>query len=225
MYFHERSWEFFGLYPSLQLGFQDCSITATPMTMYYFDTSDTEWRTGQQGIWRAGKSVEINKHLQYGGKLYKCLASGICGVTAPTHTSGTVSDGNIDLQFIRDYVPSANNFRPAVLIGDRDDRPLFGFPDVRLQLAKDTLVKYGKKIHFLDQNGKKTTLQATSNQTLSILKDDGTAVVVFDIVTGRVDFKIDGLFRAGLVDKTGSKGTAGQVIKADGAGGWVWSNI
>jgi len=213
----------FGLYPVKQFGFQDCSSSATPMSLYYFDTSDTEWRYGQQGMWRSGKQVVENNFVIYGGKLYKTLQSGVCGDVPPTHTDGVESDGNIDIEFVREF--NSDAIEPVVVIGNRDDLPKFGYPDVRLQLLQNTLIGYGKKIHFIDQNGVKISLQAGAYNSLNILNDDGDIVMTIDLNNERFDFRKKLLIREGIQDYTGSTGDAGQVLVANGDGTCEWKTL
>ena len=184
----------FGSYPAIQIGFQDCSVSATPMTLYYFDTADTVWRSGMQGMWRKGKNVVANHYVIYNGKIYQTLASGICGATPPTHLTGTVSDGNIDMLFIRDVLANGT-IKPTVVFGDRDDLPKFNFPNVRLQCLQDALVAYSKQIHFLDQNQDKTSIQAGATKSINILDSTGSTLVAFDGNGQRTDFKKQILIR------------------------------
>ena len=213
----------FGLYPALQFGFQDCSISATPMTLYYFDTSDTIWRDGQQGMWRPNKPVVADKYVTYGGSLYKSKSTGLCGTLPPTHTTGTVSDGVISFEFIRTFV--AASIKPCVVLGDRETRPVFGFPEVRVQILKDALVGYAKKVMFLDQNQKSISIQGSANKSLSILDENNDPILIIDMTNLRIDFKKKILVREGIQDYTGSTGLLNQVLVADGTGKCKWQTL
>lgn len=43
--------------------------------------------------WTSGETVAINAYRYNGLNIYRSTTAGICGATAPTHTTGTVSDG------------------------------------------------------------------------------------------------------------------------------------
>jgi len=155
-----------GLWPSVHFGFGDgISPTSTPLKLYYFDTSDTEWRTPMVGAWRPRRSVLKGDYLLASSRLYQAQDSGITGDAKPYHGSGTSSDGAVDWLFVRDYQSSAGAIRPCVLIGERDFMPKFGLPDVRLQIAKSVAVWNGEKILFLDQNSEPAISLHTAHGT------------------------------------------------------------
>jgi parallel beta-helix repeat protein len=52
------------------------------------------------GIWTAGKTVAVGAYLYFGTNVYQATTAGVTGATAPTHTSGIVSDGAVSWQFI-----------------------------------------------------------------------------------------------------------------------------
>lgn len=53
--------------------------------------------------WVAGGSVSSGGYVWHNGKVYQAGASGLMGSTAPTHTSGGVSDGSIVFTYIQDH--------------------------------------------------------------------------------------------------------------------------
>jgi hypothetical protein len=143
-----------GVWPAWHFGYSDdASGGAVPMKLYYFDTSDTVWRTPMKGAWRAGVSVSSGDYMLSASKLYQSGTTGTTGATAPTHAVGTVSDGTVDWAFVRDFAASVAAIKACVVFGDRDDLPKFGHPTARVQLAAETLVWNGKKVQFLDNTG------------------------------------------------------------------------
>lgn len=142
----------FGVWPSLNIGFSDDAQNGVPLKVMYFDTSDTEWRPDIDGIWREGKTVLAGGYMLNDFKLYKSAAGGVSGATEPTHTTGVVSDGAVDWEFIRDYSASSSEIKPLVMIGDRNDMPKFGYPDARSQQSKDHVVWNGAKNQYLDNS-------------------------------------------------------------------------
>ena len=139
----------FGIYPSLHFGFGDDSATGVPMKMYYFDMSDTVWRTPILGAWRQGRSVTVGDYILANFCLYQAQNTGTGGATKPSHTSGTVSDGGVNWLFIRNYSgATSNNIKPVILFGDRDDMPKFNLQSVRVQCAKDIALWNGVNLSF-----------------------------------------------------------------------------
>ena len=191
-----------GVWPSLHVGFQDDGVNGVPLKIMMFDTSDTTWRTPMKGAWYPNKAINSGDHVLAGGKLYRATSSGNCGDNIPTHTSGIASDGNIYWQFIRNFSAAYQSIKPVVVIGDRDSKPLHGFPNVRLQLAGDSLVHWGKGFRFVDSEGKPfaklsstgngeddfITLTLESGGLFQIHKDKGylRTVNLADVSTGKV---------------------------------------
>jgi len=141
----------FGINPSIHFGFSDFTSTyTTPMKLFYFDTSDSSWRTPMIGSWEAGISVTSGDYALANNKLYQSGTTGTTGVTKPSHTSSSASDGTVTWTFVRDYSASSGSFRSAVLFGLRDDMPKFGLSGVVAQFARDAAFWNGKKLQFLD---------------------------------------------------------------------------
>jgi len=145
----------FGVYPSLHFGFGDDGSTGVPMKMYYFDMSDTAWRTPMKGAWRTGRTdIVAGDYILASNHLYQAQTTGTTGATKPVHTEGTVSDGTINWLFVRDYSgATSNHIKPVMLFGDRDDMPKFGLETVRAQFAADTAIWNGKTHKFLNNAG------------------------------------------------------------------------
>jgi len=145
----------FGVYPSLHFGFSDDGATGVPMKVYYFDMSDTAWRTPMKGAWRAGRTdINSGDYILASFCLYRAQTTGTTGSTKPSHTSGTVTDGAIDWLFVRNYSgATSNHIKPVVLFGDRDDMPKFGLETVRVQNAADSATWNGKVHKFLNNAG------------------------------------------------------------------------
>ena len=140
----------FGIYPSLHFGFGDDGATGVPMKMYYFDMSDTAWRTPMRGAWRQGRSVTAGDYILANFCLYQAQNTGTTGGTKPNHTSGTVSDGAVNWLFVRNYSgATSNNIKPVILFGDRDDMPKFNLQNTRVQCAKDVALWNGVNLSFL----------------------------------------------------------------------------
>ncbi|MGV0879428.1 hypothetical protein V6767_20035 [Martelella sp. FLE1502] len=155
-----------GTWTSMHFGFQDDSSTAVPLKLYLLDHTAPQHYTPHKGGWREGMAVAAGDHvttLVAGvGRLYVAASTGTTGANVPSHGAGTVSDGGVSWTFVRSV--SAGSVRPVVVIGDRDDMPILGFPDVRLQMHGDMLVKWGYDMYFLDP----------SNVKIGTLRSGGT---------------------------------------------------
>lgn len=53
--------------------------------------------------WGSGQSITTGTYRQNAGKVYISASAGTTGVTAPTHTTGTVSDGGVSWTYIDSY--------------------------------------------------------------------------------------------------------------------------
>jgi len=62
-------------------------------------TSTTTWRVTTAGVlapaWVTGTAVFAGEYRSNAGRVYSAAAAGTTGATAPTHTSGSVSDGTV----------------------------------------------------------------------------------------------------------------------------------
>lgn len=172
----------FGIWPEWQFGFQDVASNAVCMKLYFFDTSDSAWRTPMKGMIRTGKAIVAGDFGLYANKLYQAGTTGNCGATPPTHAAGTVSDGTIDWTFVRDFSASSGSIKPLVFIGDQADMPIFGFPNSRLQVATQQVVHNNRKISFVDIDGTVSyeIYSRASDGKLVIGSPDGTKYMLFD---------------------------------------------
>lgn len=145
----------FGIWPRQAFTFNEGSNRGTALQLFLFDTSDTEWRTPYKSGWRTGLSYVIGDYITSSTKLYQATTAGTSGSTKPSHASGIVSDGGVSWEFIKDYAAAsaAGAITGCALIGNEDDVPLHGFPDVRMQLAGDVLSQSGVKTIFTDNTG------------------------------------------------------------------------
>jgi hypothetical protein len=50
-------------------------------------------------VWTTGQTVAIGAVRGYQQRIYTAASAGVCGVTPPTHTSGTVTDGAVNWTF------------------------------------------------------------------------------------------------------------------------------
>ncbi len=172
----------FGIWPTLHFGFSDDGAgAAVPMKMYYFDTSDTVWRTPMRGAWRQGFAATSGDYMLSANNLYQAASTGTTGATPPTHSAGTVSDGGVNWAFVRDYGAVSGNVKGCMVFGDRDDLPKFGNPGVRSQFAKDSAFWNGVNLTFFDNTGaaKWNIYQILNGTDLYIASADGTKKLRF----------------------------------------------
>ena len=140
-----------GLWPSIQFGFQDLGADAVCSKMWYGDHMQPQHFTPNKGNWRTGKVVVIGDNLTNNNDIFIAASAGICGSTPPTHTSGTVSDGVVDWTFT--YSPAYQTVRATHMFGDRSDMPVLGHPNARTQFLKDYLIGWGANGNYLDVDG------------------------------------------------------------------------
>lgn len=169
-----------GVWPSLNFGFQDG--VKVPMKMFYFDTSDTEWRTPQRGLWYAGTAYALNDYVVSNFKLYRATNAGISGPTQPSHTSGSVSDGAVTWLFVRDYQAAVSAIEACMLFGQVDDMPLFGHPGISVQFHRHTLYKNGFRQKWLKADGSLMawTGVAVGSDSYQIQLSDNSSMQFFD---------------------------------------------
>lgn len=170
-----------GVWPSWGIGFQDG--TRVPMKAFLYDTSDTAWRTPQKGMWRAGVEYTLGDYVLSEFKLYKATNTGTSGASAPTHNSGTVSDGSISWEFTRDFQATVASHDTCVLFGSVDDMPLFGQFDIPVQYHGHTVHKNGFRDKWLKSDG--TSLLAwagvrNDSESYQVEMADGSTFQVFE---------------------------------------------
>ena len=145
----------FGVWPTLEIGFDDGGDDDVCLRMFKFDNALSSWRTPMKGAWREGMSVTSGDYVLANYKMYQADASGTTGSTRPSHASGSTSDGSISFTFIEDLTGKTWNVR-TVVTADIAAQPQFGFPDVGLELQRDMLVRNDKAIVFEDNAGNDT---------------------------------------------------------------------
>ena len=59
----------------------------------------------QSPEWQSGEEVEADDTIFYSGNIYTVVGNGNLGTTPPTHTSGTVANGDVTLTFLKAKVP------------------------------------------------------------------------------------------------------------------------
>ena len=169
-----------GVWPSLHIGFQDGA--KVPLKMFYFDTSDTAWRTPQRGLWYSGTQYSVDDYVLSDFKLYKATTAGISGGLPPVHASGSVSDGVVTWLFVRNYQASVNAIEACTLFGRVDDMPLFGHPGICAQFHRHTLYKNGFRQKFLKSDGSLMAWSgvAIDSDSYQIEMSDGSRTQFFD---------------------------------------------
>ena len=167
-----------GVWPTMHFGFSDDGAgAATPVKMYYFDTTDTVWRTPMRGGWRSGITVSVGDYCTANNKIYQATSAGTTGATMPSHTSGNASDGAVSWDWIR--TPNGSNVKGCLLVGDRDDMPKFGFANARTQFSKDVVTWYNTKQLYLDSSNASGWYTYTLNTSDFRIEYDGTHYLRF----------------------------------------------
>jgi hypothetical protein len=169
-----------GVWPSLHIGFQDGA--KVPLKIFYFDTSDTAWRTPQRGLWHSGTQYSVDDYVLSDFKLYKATTAGISGGLPPVHASGSVSDGVVTWLFVRNYQASVNAIEACTLFGQVEDMPLFGHPGICAQFHRHTLYKNGFRQKFLKADGSLMAWSgvAVGSDSYQIEMSDGSRTQFFD---------------------------------------------
>jgi hypothetical protein len=81
-----------------KLGFQNGHIGSV---WAFGEASDS---LSPYSLWEAGASSSANAYYRYEERLFQAATNGTFGTIPPTHESGTVNDGNIDLTFINMHI-------------------------------------------------------------------------------------------------------------------------
>lgn len=84
----ERSATIYGVSPWGGIGVAGASRSSDQYTYFGY------------GVWTTGESVSIGARRGYRQNLYVAATAGVAGITPPTHTGGTVSDGTVDWTFV-----------------------------------------------------------------------------------------------------------------------------
>lgn len=157
--------DFYGGFPLGMWGYQDNSAErAIAMKMFYMDIQETEKPTPNLGRWQSGITVAMGDYIQsnnfdalpsptYG--LYKATSSGTTGGAQPIHTSGSVSDGGVTWEFVKDYYTTAasNELIAMMLFGRKGDYPIAGGHNYTAQFARGLGVHQGQDIAHFDSDG------------------------------------------------------------------------
>ncbi|OHT23185.1 hypothetical protein A3Q29_07080 [Providencia stuartii] len=165
-----------GNWPSMHFGFQDDSVGGTPMKIMFFDTGASQFYAPMKGMWHHGKKVKAGDYVTASIKIYRAVNTGTTGNITPSHTSGSVSDGSVTWEFIR--APRGQDVKPAVIFGERDDMPMFGLPNHRVQVLKPVAVGKGGFFDFFGRNDELVgrmipSTGAGGERLLDIVSSDG----------------------------------------------------
>lgn len=169
-----------GVWPSFHFGFQDG--TKVPLKMFYFDTSDTAWRTPQRGLWYSGTAYSVGDYVLSEFKLYQATTAGTSGGLPPIHTSGSVSDGVVTWLFVRDYQAAVNAIEACLLFGQVDDMPLLGHPGISAQFHRHILHKNGFRQKWLKADGSLLAWSGArvGSDSYQVEMADGSSMQVFE---------------------------------------------
>ncbi|WP_242268054.1 right-handed parallel beta-helix repeat-containing protein [Bacillus cereus group sp. BfR-BA-01352] len=85
----------FGIYNCGELLYND-----TPTVGGYIGWVCIVAGTANKNFWVAEKEYQINSFINSNGNVYKSVMSGTSGKTAPSHTSGTRTDGNVVWEYV-----------------------------------------------------------------------------------------------------------------------------
>lgn len=175
----KNSGNFWGAWPDLGLSTQD--ETRVPLrAVRYLTGASAIYQI--QDIWRTGISVTANDYYIYDNKVYQAQTTATTGATAPTHTSGTVSDGTVDWLFVENLLPLASTANSLIMIGDGTEAPPLGSwaQALRLLCNGDLGIGWGDSIRFVDsgQTEGNPKIYRNSNE-IRISADDGTAYMRF----------------------------------------------
>lgn len=213
----------FGFWPWLHFGFSDDGVNACAMKMGYYDTTQPQHFSPAKGGHRTGKVLAVGDYvcaLSGGiGRIYRADSSGPCGATTPSHDTGTLSDGSINLTWV--HTISVANVRPIILYGTRADMPKLGFTE-NVQHARNELFWNGVKLSFLDQTNTAIAWSIFTNPTtddLLIQTADGLGTWRFD-ATGKF-MQASGL---ALVINPLNAADGDTTPSIKGAGGLVFNN-
>lgn len=136
----------FGVYPESGLAIQDGNVI--PLRIVYHDYTIPHLKVTD--AWNAGVTVNVNDiYVAFPGIYYKATVAGVTGSTAPTHTSGTASDGTVTWLFVQKAKTGGAGFQGVVVIGDKTAAPVKYIQDLALQIENHMSLKNGKAFHFL----------------------------------------------------------------------------
>lgn len=191
-------------------GFSDFNVSGVPMKIYQVDFADT-FRAPHKGAWRSGMTIAINDHVTHQTAVvgdfatYKATTAGTTGATAPTHSTGTASDGGVTWEWV--FTHNSFNIRPVVVFGERDDMPVLGvtWQNDRVQFHKNTLTKNTVAHRFLNATADAVVglITALSSNRFRIATGDSGAGMDFDLA-GKWARRFGGYATSATTDTSGS---------------------
>ncbi|WP_140186800.1 phage tail protein [Providencia stuartii] len=171
-----------GNFPVLHFGFQDDSQCPMKITMY--DSGAEQHYAPMMGPWRKGKQLKSGDYITANNKIYKAISAGVAGSTPPNHTSGVVSDGSIDFEFIR--APKGNDISTTVLIGNVKSMPMFKLPGYSMQIQEPVAIGRKGRLDFYGEttdshHGRIQAITgANGEKIIDIISPDGIGRLRFD---------------------------------------------
>jgi hypothetical protein len=73
---------------------------STPIPGGYIGWVCTKTGTANKNAWTANKLYSVNILVNSNGKVYKCTVGGTSGTIAPSHTSGSATDGSVTWEYV-----------------------------------------------------------------------------------------------------------------------------
>jgi hypothetical protein len=78
----------------------DKAYNSVPVSGGYEGWICTTAGTANNTAWVASTAYTVNQVVNANGKVYKCTVAGTSGTTAPSHTSGTATDGTVTWSYV-----------------------------------------------------------------------------------------------------------------------------
>lgn len=103
---------FFGAFPSMRWGFSDGAAGAAEQ---FYANFAAAWYAPMRGMWKTGTTYAAGDYCVNANKVYQTAAGGVSGATAPTHTSGSASDGGVTWTFILDSAATSSHIKPVIV--------------------------------------------------------------------------------------------------------------
>ena len=73
--------------------------------------SEHPWPTPTETLWTANRSFSVNDLVYFARQKYKCTVAGVTSSVAPTHTTGTATDGTVTWEWQSTYDPLSSYAR------------------------------------------------------------------------------------------------------------------
>lgn len=139
----------YGIYPEIGLSIQDGNVI--PLRALYHDYTIPNIKVN--GAWEANKSIALGeKYIVFPGYYYECTVAGTTGTTAPSHTTGSATDGTVTWLFLQKVASGGTGFQGVIIIGSKTAIPIKNMVDLALQLENHSAVANGKALHFLNNS-------------------------------------------------------------------------